>query len=213
MRSSGIPATPGPSFLTAGAGYAVPNFKGCFIRMGSNCSGQSLKGIDLSGMPVLNMNFTNAFLGNANMRNANLTGTNFNNAYLGKADLRRSVVNGDVNTKASNYTYFQARSFYKADLSYSVLAKIEVVEGKFYGTKWTGTRLVDVSFPSSDFRTANFSRSRWIGRNDMRKTSLFKSKWYNSVGVIDGRVNFKGAKNCPKTLIRGATSWPFPNCK
>ena len=213
MRSSGIPATPGPSFLTAGAGYAVPNFKGCFIRMGSDCSGQSLKGIDLSGMPLLNMNFTNAFLGNANMRKANLTDTNFNNAYLGRADLSRSVVIGDVDTKAINYTYFQARSFYKADFSYSDLAEIEVVEGKFYGTKWTGTRLVGVSFPSSDFRTADFSRSRWIGTNDMRKTSLFKSKWYNALGIIGGRVNFKGAKNCPKTLTKGATSRPFPNCK
>ena len=194
MRSGGIPAIAGPSFLTPGAGYAVPNFKNCFIRMGSDCSGQKLKGIDLSGMPPLNMNFTNAFLGNANLRNANLTGSIFRNAYLGKADLRDSAIASD-----GVKTNFSARNFYKADFRGARLTDLTLTGGKFYGTKWNGAFLTNVDFLSSVFSKANFSNTTWAGEeNDMRNTKLSKSVWQGA--NFSGKVDFSGAKRCPKTL-------------
>ena len=199
MRSTGIPAVGQPSFLRYGSGYAVPSFKNCFIRAGSDCSGQRLKGIDLSGMPQLSMEFKNAWLGNANMRYANLSGSRFDNAYLGKADLSHSTIN-QFNLILLSETDLNARSFYKADFSGASLDGIEVLKGKFYGTKWIGARMNRVSFEDSNFRSADFSRSRWTGLSDMKRTKLSNSNWNKvKLGEPNSRnnANFRGAKNCP----------------
>ena len=177
MIRGGIPAIAGPSFLTPGGDLAIPNFKNCFIRLGSDCSGQKLQGIDLSGMPPLNINFTDAFLGNANMRKANLTGSNFNNAYLGNADMRETVIS-KINTEKGAETDFSARNFYKADFRNAQLTDIVITNGKMYGTDWTGAIFKNCEFSSSTINKAKFNKTEWLGdkiiftNNNLSKTKF-----------------------------------------
>ncbi|MFW2336800.1 MAG: pentapeptide repeat-containing protein [Candidatus Nanopelagicales bacterium] len=145
------------------------------------------------------MEFKNAYLGNANMRYANLSGSRFDNAYLGNADLSHSTIN-EFNLILLSETDLNARSFFKADFSGASLDGIEVLKGKFYGTKWIGARMNRVSFEDSNFRSADFSRSRWTGLSDMKRTKLSNSNW-NKVKLGEpnspNNANFRGAKNCP----------------
>jgi hypothetical protein len=195
MRSVGVPAIAEPSFRASGSGYAVPSFKNCFIRNGSDCSGQKLKGIDLSGMPMLTIDFSDSFLGNANMRAANLSGSNFNNAYLGKADLRDTAI---VHAATQSETDFQARSFYKADFRGAFLQSVVVNKSQFYGSKWNKATLNNVRLTDSDFRTANFSNARFFGKNNMTRNVLTNTIWDDA--KISKQTDFSGSGNCPKAL-------------
>jgi len=192
MRSGGIPAVAEPSFRASGSGYAVPSFKNCFIRNGSDCSGQKLKGIDLSGMPMLTIDFSDSFLGNANLYDANLSRINFNNAYLGNADLRKTFILKDGPGN------MQARSFYKADFRDAVLQNVEVKSAQFYGSKWDEATLIDVELSDSDFRTANFSSASFFGKNNMTRNVLTNTIWNSA--KISKQTDFSGSGNCPKAL-------------
>lgn len=197
MRSVGVPAIAEPSFRASGSGYAVPSFKNCFIRNGSDCSGQKLKGIDLSGMPMLTIDFSDSFLGNANMRAADLSNINFNNAYLGKADLRDTAI---VHAATQSETDFQARSFYKADFRGAFLQSVVVNKSQFYGSKWNKATLNNVRLTDSDFRTANFSNARFFSTNNMTKNVLTNIIW-DGVNIRAGKIDFRGSKNCPKAAF------------
>jgi len=192
MRSVGVPAIAEPSFRASGSGYAVPSFKNCFIRNGSDCSGQKLKGIDLSGMPMLTIDFSDSFLGNANLYDANLSRINFNNAYLGNADLRKTFILKDGPGN------MQARSFYKADFRDAVLQNVEVKSAQFYGSKWDEATLIDVELSDSDFRTANFSSASFFGKNNMTRNVLTNTIWNSA--KISKQTDFSGSGNCPKAL-------------
>ena len=184
MRTGGIPAIAGPAFLTKGGDLAIPNFKNCFIRMESDCSGQTLTGIDVSGMPLLKINFTDSFLGNSNMRKADLTGSNFNNAYLGNANMRETVIT-KINTEKGAEPDFSARNFYRADFRNARLTDIVITNGKLYGTDWTGAIFTNCEFSSSIINKAKFNNTEWLGdKINFTNNNLSKTKFNDT--------NFKG---------------------
>ncbi|MFY9208988.1 MAG: pentapeptide repeat-containing protein, partial [Candidatus Nanopelagicales bacterium] len=183
MRSSGVPAVAEPSFRDSGsAGYAIPNFKNCFIRYGADCSNQNLKGIDLSGATLTYMNFSNAFLKEANLRGTTLSGVNLTGAYLGEANMRNINITGGT-------TKFGARSFYKADFSGAKLERVDVRGGQFSMTVWKNAIIWDCSFNSSQFYKANFDGAT-IRDTGMKGTRLRQTSWKNAKVT---NVSFTGA--------------------
>ena len=203
MRTAGIPPIAGASLLSAEDNYGIPNFKNCFIRPNSDCSGQTLKGIDLSGAMIRNMDFSNAFLGDANLSHTVLTNVDFTNAYLGRANFRSAdIENWDITSR----TRFLARSFYKANFTNVKIRGVTARGANFYGTRWNNARLRSVDFLGSNFKGADFSKSVWVYQNDMRGTELWNSRWDRAsihfIKFNDRKnvVDFAGAKKCPQSL-------------
>ncbi len=172
--------------------YAVPVFKNCFIRPGSDCSKQNLKAVDFSGADLTDMNFTGAYMLSAQLNGAILNGTNLTNAYLKSAGMRNLDLIGFSGLK------FGARSFREADFRGSFFMSVRATNTDFYKTKWNDTAWDRVDFSSSNFTQANFTGLDVLKLSDMRNTRLGQSTWKEFKWGLN--IDFTGSTKCPTDL-------------